>query len=364
MLLVDVSASGGFGSVEQSKRELAAEVASLLAFSAIGNRDKVGLVALLRGGRAFPAAAQGPGARFAAHPRGALSPAARAAHEHRGGAGVSQPSGFPAVRRLPVLGFPGTGFFPAVGGHVPTARSGRGAVWSIRWRKPLPDVGRISLEDAETGAVYEINTSDRRVRSGFRTGRGRPAADARRAVAARPRGQHYPPHECRLPPGVCAPFSCNASAALPADDLALLLPLAAVAASTPSLLGCAPGYQGPSCRRSRFTIAAGGVWFVIAGACPGARRRWCSGSGCGVRKRLYGGSDVHTPGRWPRDVCRNWRRRCTTLDARGVRQRRGRRAARLHWRTIRPATRSARPRKNFSDRSRVRARFPRSSTRC
>ncbi len=44
MLLVDVSASGDFGSVNLSKRELAAEVACLLAFSAIRNNDKVGLL--------------------------------------------------------------------------------------------------------------------------------------------------------------------------------------------------------------------------------------------------------------------------------------------------------------------------------
>jgi uncharacterized protein (DUF58 family) len=44
MLLVDVSASGSFGSVELSKRELAAEVAAILAFSAVNNSDKVGLL--------------------------------------------------------------------------------------------------------------------------------------------------------------------------------------------------------------------------------------------------------------------------------------------------------------------------------
>src|SRR5215217_6266636 len=44
MLVVDVSASGDFGSVHLSKRELAAEVACLLAFSAIRNNDKVGLI--------------------------------------------------------------------------------------------------------------------------------------------------------------------------------------------------------------------------------------------------------------------------------------------------------------------------------
>jgi uncharacterized protein (DUF58 family) len=44
MLLVDVSASGSFGSVDLSKRELAAEVAAILAFSAVNNSDKVGLL--------------------------------------------------------------------------------------------------------------------------------------------------------------------------------------------------------------------------------------------------------------------------------------------------------------------------------
>ena len=44
MLIVDVSGSGLFGSQGQSKRELAAEIASVLAFSAIRNNDKVGLI--------------------------------------------------------------------------------------------------------------------------------------------------------------------------------------------------------------------------------------------------------------------------------------------------------------------------------
>src|SRR5271167_708574 len=44
LLLVDVSASGNFGSGRQSKRQLAAELASVLAFSAIRNSDKVGLI--------------------------------------------------------------------------------------------------------------------------------------------------------------------------------------------------------------------------------------------------------------------------------------------------------------------------------
>lgn len=43
MLIVDVSGSGDYGSEEDSKRERAAEVAAVFAFSALQNQDKVGL---------------------------------------------------------------------------------------------------------------------------------------------------------------------------------------------------------------------------------------------------------------------------------------------------------------------------------
>jgi uncharacterized protein (DUF58 family) len=44
LLLVDMSASGQFGSANEEKRELAAELAAVLAFSAIKNNDRVGLI--------------------------------------------------------------------------------------------------------------------------------------------------------------------------------------------------------------------------------------------------------------------------------------------------------------------------------
>lgn len=44
MLVVDVSSSGGFGSYQKFKNEVSAEIASILAFSAIKNNDKVGLI--------------------------------------------------------------------------------------------------------------------------------------------------------------------------------------------------------------------------------------------------------------------------------------------------------------------------------
>jgi uncharacterized protein (DUF58 family) len=44
MLMVDVSSSGEFGSTEKFKNEISAEVASILAFAAIRNNDKIGLI--------------------------------------------------------------------------------------------------------------------------------------------------------------------------------------------------------------------------------------------------------------------------------------------------------------------------------
>jgi uncharacterized protein (DUF58 family) len=44
LLAVDLSASQDFGGVDRSKREVAAELAAILAFSAIRNNDKAGLL--------------------------------------------------------------------------------------------------------------------------------------------------------------------------------------------------------------------------------------------------------------------------------------------------------------------------------
>ena len=47
-IAVDVSASSWFGSVDQSKRELATDVATLLAMTAMNNQDRVGLLRFAR----------------------------------------------------------------------------------------------------------------------------------------------------------------------------------------------------------------------------------------------------------------------------------------------------------------------------
>src|SRR5258706_4790952 len=44
MLVVDVSGSGEFGTVQQMKKDVAAELCAVLAFSALQNNDKVGVI--------------------------------------------------------------------------------------------------------------------------------------------------------------------------------------------------------------------------------------------------------------------------------------------------------------------------------
>ncbi|HXC03708.1 MAG TPA: DUF58 domain-containing protein, partial [Bacteroidia bacterium] len=44
MLLADVSASGAFGTIHQAKRDLITELCAVLAFSAIQNNDKIGII--------------------------------------------------------------------------------------------------------------------------------------------------------------------------------------------------------------------------------------------------------------------------------------------------------------------------------
>ena len=44
MLVIDISGSSAFGSKERSKKDLALEIAAVLAFSAVSNNDKVGAI--------------------------------------------------------------------------------------------------------------------------------------------------------------------------------------------------------------------------------------------------------------------------------------------------------------------------------
>ncbi len=166
VLLVDVSASGSFGSVSQSKREIAAEVASVLAFSAVGNRDKVGLLLFTDEIELFlpPLKGRGQVLRII---REVLyyQPTGR-----RTDLGAALEYLNRVVTRRAVVFL--ISDFQSPDFSRPLAEtSKRHDLVAVPVVDPLeeelPDIGRVSLEDAETGAIYEVNTSDRRVRMAF-----------------------------------------------------------------------------------------------------------------------------------------------------------------------------------------------------
>ncbi len=166
MLVVDVSASGEFGSVELSKRELAAEVACLLAFSAIRNNDKVGLIL------------------FSDHVEHFIPPKKGRAHtlrlirdilyfEPRGRRtepGEALDYMNRVLHRRSVVFLISDFQVPDFSKQL-TAAARRHDVIAIPIIDPreeeLPDVGWLTLEDAETGEQIEINTGDREVRYTF-----------------------------------------------------------------------------------------------------------------------------------------------------------------------------------------------------
>jgi uncharacterized protein (DUF58 family) len=166
MLIVDVSASGNFGSATQSKRELAAEVACLLAFSAIRNNDKVGLLLFTDRVELFIPPKKGRSHTlrlireilfFEPVGRG-TEPALALDYLNK------------IVTRRAVVFF--ISDFQAPDFSHTLAVSGRRHDFiAVRIQDEretvLPNVGMITLEDAESGEQIEINTADRTTRARF-----------------------------------------------------------------------------------------------------------------------------------------------------------------------------------------------------
>jgi len=166
ILVVDVSASGNFGSTMQSKRELAAEVACLLAFSAIRNNDKVGLILFTDRVELFIPPKKGRSHTLRLireilffEPQGRGTEPALALDYLNN-----------IVTRRAVVFF--ISDFQAPDFSRALAVSGRRHDFiAVHIRdereKVLPNIGIITLEDAETGEQIVINTADRGTRGRF-----------------------------------------------------------------------------------------------------------------------------------------------------------------------------------------------------
>jgi uncharacterized protein (DUF58 family) len=173
-LVVDISASGNFGSGAIAKRDLAAEVASVLAFSAIRNSYKVGLILYTdRVERYLP-------------PKKGRRHVLRVVrdiliHEPQG-VGTDTAKTLDAVnhvlhRRAVVFlisDFETSGDPSDAGGALRRAvrqTNRRHDLIAIHVEDPrekqLPNVGIIALEDAETGEIIELDTARTTVRKRF-----------------------------------------------------------------------------------------------------------------------------------------------------------------------------------------------------
>ncbi len=166
ILAVDVSASGLFGSRSASKREIAAEVAAVLAFSAIHNNDKVG--ALL-----FTSEVE-----LYIPPRKGRQHALRAIREilfhSPRSAGTDIGSTLDFVNRVlsrRAVVFLLSDFISGDFSKPLAVTARKHDLIALRIEDPaearLPDVGWITVEDAETGEQVELNTSSRRIRQEY-----------------------------------------------------------------------------------------------------------------------------------------------------------------------------------------------------
>jgi uncharacterized protein (DUF58 family) len=166
MLLVDMSASGTFGSVERTKNDVAAELCALLAFSAIKNNDKVGLVVFTDHIEMFVPPAKGT-SHVLRIIRELLS-----FEPKRGGTSISGALDYlgriTTKRSIVFLvsDFIDQGFENQM--RVVARRHDLIAVSLADPREDtMPNVGLLELEDAESGERVVIDTGSARVRKAY-----------------------------------------------------------------------------------------------------------------------------------------------------------------------------------------------------
>jgi len=170
MLCVDISPSGLFGSGRQRKMDLAIEICAVLAFSAIQNSDKVGLIL------------------FSDHIEKVIVPKKGRTHALRlirelfttepSGQGTDINDALSYVNKLlnrrsivlMVSDFQDSGYEHTL--RITTNKHDLACIHTIdHLELDLPDMGIIPFEDAETGTVQLVDTSSKKVRSSIRENR-------------------------------------------------------------------------------------------------------------------------------------------------------------------------------------------------
>jgi uncharacterized protein (DUF58 family) len=164
ILLVDCSGSQQFGTQVQQKREVAAEIAALLAFCAISNNDKVGLIAFTDHVERFV-----PPRKGTSHALRVIRDILFFQPEHRG-TSIKQALDFlNRVQRRRAIVFLLSDFLDR-DFEKPLQRTGRRHdLTAVRIVDPreeiLPAVGLLAIEDAETGRRLVVDTSSAALRA-------------------------------------------------------------------------------------------------------------------------------------------------------------------------------------------------------
>jgi len=167
IVLLDLSASGGFTSTEQSKVEIAAELCGLFGFTAIRSSDRIGLALFTECVEQWIPPAKGED-----HVLHMIRQALYHKPEHRG-TNIAEAVRFlervsarPSVV-IVISDFLDQGFERAL-----KRANQRHEVLAINLMDPrdfeLPPVGWLTLRDPETGQSVEVNTNRKRLRQAYK----------------------------------------------------------------------------------------------------------------------------------------------------------------------------------------------------
>ena len=167
MLLVDMSASKGFGSKKQLKQDLVTELCAVLAFSVIQNNDKVGVIFFSDQIEKFI-----PPKKGKSHILMIIRELINFAPEHKGTNIKEALSYFTqAIKRrctaFIISDFLNEGFEDEL--KIANRKHDLVALQIYDQREiEMPNVGLVQLEDAETGATRWLDTSKEKTRTAYR----------------------------------------------------------------------------------------------------------------------------------------------------------------------------------------------------
>ena len=170
-LLVDISGSQQFGSQQEFKRKVATELAALVAFSAIANHDRVGLIAVSDRVERFV-----PPGKGTKHALRMLRDILFFSPQHPG---TSLREGLDYLNQVQsrraivffISDFLDTGFEASF--RLAAQKHDLIAVRiSDSLEETWPDLGMVQVEDAETGKQLLIDTRSREFREAFQSRRG------------------------------------------------------------------------------------------------------------------------------------------------------------------------------------------------